>query len=158
MSFITERYMIVKRNSGKYGLLGKHGWYEVPRPDGNGWGVKVFAEYRKAVEFRAAKHNEELEQRKAKKAAKEETEKIVEEFKKREEIKALLDEFCHNNGDGTCTIRRDFHMASGKKACIEWNNGYTMRSWNCVSLYVEGEGCLFTSGTIETVMRYIATH
>ena len=82
----------------------------------------------------------------------------MEQFKSREEIKALIDAFAHDNGDGTCTIRRNFKMASGKDAWIEWNNGYTMRSWNCVSLYVAGEGCLFTSGTIDTVIEYIATH
>ena len=49
-------------------------------------------------------------------------------------------------------------MASGKDAWIEWNNGYTQRSLKCVALYVAGIGLLFTSGTIDKVIEYIATH
>jgi len=154
MSFITERYMIVKRKSGKYGLLGKHGWYEVPRPDGNGWGVKVFAEYKKAVEFRAAKHNEEIEQRKINKAEKEELKKKVENFIREND---LVQAFLEDHGDGTMTIHRSFKTASGANACIEWNNGWTKRSLKCVTLYVGGV-CMFTSGTLETVVEYILTH
>ncbi len=154
MSFITERYMIVKRASGKYGLLGKHGWYEVPRPDGNGWGVKVFAEYSKAVEFRAAKHNEEIEQRKINKAEKEELKKKVEKFIRDND---LVQDFLEDHGDGTMTIHRSFKTASGKNACIEWNNGCTERSLHCVTLFIAGT-CMFTSGTLETVVEYILTH
>lgn len=156
MDFISHSYLIMRRASGKFGLASKRYngvWYTTDEGK-----VKVFATYGEAKNFYAAKKAECMEQRKAKKAAKEETEKIVEEFKNREEIKALLDAFCHDNGDGTCSIKRNFKMASGKAACIEWNNGLTKRSLACVSLYVAGEGCLFTSGTIDTVMHYIATH
>lgn len=44
---------------------------------------------------------------------------------------------------------------SGKKFVWEGNNGYTMRSRYCGSLYVEGVGTVFTSGTIAKVAEYI---
>ena len=44
---------------------------------------------------------------------------------------------------------------SGKKFVWEGNNGYTMRSRYCGSLYIEGIGTVFTSGTIAKVAEYI---
>jgi len=156
MNFINRRYHAMQRLSGKWGLMSLTqcgGWYT--NEDGK---VKVFNTRKEAIDFCVMKKAEELESRKAKKAEKEAVQKVVEEFKSREDVKALIDAFCHDNGDGTCTVKRNFKMASGKEACIEWNNGRTKRSMHCVSLYVAGLGCLFTSGTIDTVIEYIATH
>ena len=155
MSFITESYSINQRRSGKWGLLGKSGWYMVQNAEGK-WGVKVFAERKDAIAFWSAKCAEEMEQRKEKRAEKEAVQKIVEDFKRREEIKQLIEDFCHDNGDGTCTVKRSLKTASGKTGFIEWNNGFTQRSWKCVALYIGGV-CMFTSGTIDKVIEYIAT-
>lgn len=45
--------------------------------------------------------------------------------------------------------------AKGKKYHYEGNNGMTERSRYCGSLWVEGEGIVFTSGTIAKVFEYI---
>ena len=156
MSFITERYTINQRRSGKWGMLGKSGWYEVPRPDGNGWGVKVFATRKEAIAFWAAKRDEEMEQRKVKRAEKEAKQKTVEDFKNRAEIKQLFDEICHDNGNGTVTVHRYFKTASGAQARLEFNNGWTERSLKCFTLFIDGV-CMFTSGTIQAVFEYAAT-
>lgn len=47
---------------------------------------------------------------------------------------------------------------SGKKWILYMNNGFTNRSWTCGSLFIEGEGNIFTSGTIERSFEYIFTH
>lgn len=44
---------------------------------------------------------------------------------------------------------------SGKKFVWEGNNGFTMRSRYCGSLYIEGIGTVFTSGTIAKATEYI---
>ena len=44
---------------------------------------------------------------------------------------------------------------SGKKFVWEGNNGFTERSRYCGSLYIEGVGTVFTSGTIAKVAEYI---
>lgn len=45
--------------------------------------------------------------------------------------------------------------ASGKKWLLERNNGWTERSRHCGSLWIEGEGMVFTSGRIDKVFDYI---
>lgn len=45
--------------------------------------------------------------------------------------------------------------ANGKKYIWEGNNGYSARSRYCGSLYIEGEGIVFTSGRIEKVVEYL---
>ena len=45
--------------------------------------------------------------------------------------------------------------ASGKHWVYEGNNGWTNRSRTCGSLYIEGEGTVFTSGRIDKVFDYI---
>lgn len=45
--------------------------------------------------------------------------------------------------------------ANGKKYIWEGNNGYSARSRYCGSLYIEGEGTVFTSGRIEKVVEYL---
>ena len=45
--------------------------------------------------------------------------------------------------------------ASGKKWELYMNNGYTTRSLYCGTLYIEGIGCVFTSGRIDKVFEYI---
>lgn len=47
---------------------------------------------------------------------------------------------------------------NGKKWRLDMNNGFTHRSWNCGTLYIENEGCIFTSGTLERSFEYILTH
>lgn len=156
MDFLMHSYNIVRRASGRYALNShRQPWVWYYTEDGK---VKTFATWSEARDFYREQAEACRAERAAKKAAKEATQKKVEEFKTRAEIKALIDAFCHNNGDGTCTIKRNFKMASGKDAWIEWNNGYTTRSWKCVALYVAGVGLLFTSGTIDRVIEYIATH
>ena len=45
--------------------------------------------------------------------------------------------------------------ASGKKYIWDGNHGYTERSRYCGSLWIEGVGTVFTSGTIEKAVEYI---
>lgn len=45
--------------------------------------------------------------------------------------------------------------ASGKKWVLEGNNGWTERSRYCGSLWIQGEGTVFTSGRIDKVFDYI---
>ena len=45
--------------------------------------------------------------------------------------------------------------AAGKKFIWEGNNGFTERSRYCGSLYIEGIGTVFTSGTIAKAIEYI---
>lgn len=45
--------------------------------------------------------------------------------------------------------------ANGKLWLLEGNNGWTTRSRYCGSLYIEGEGCIFTSGRLDRVFDYI---
>ena len=54
---------------------------------------------------------------------------------------------CGRNGKGV--------TKSGKKFVWEGNNGFTERSRYCGSLYIEGVGTVFTSGTIAKVAEYI---
>lgn len=51
--------------------------------------------------------------------------------------------------------RCDGVTASGKKWIYEGNNGFTTRSRYCGSLYIEGEGTIFTSGRIDKVFDYV---
>lgn len=44
---------------------------------------------------------------------------------------------------------------SGKKWALEMNNGWTMRSRHCGALYIEGEGTVFTSGTLARAFERI---
>lgn len=54
---------------------------------------------------------------------------------------------CGRSGNGV--------TKSGKKFVWEGNNGVTERSRYCGSLYIEGIGTVFTSGTIAKVAEYI---
>lgn len=45
--------------------------------------------------------------------------------------------------------------ASGKKYVWDGNNGMTKRSRYCGSLYIQGVGTVFTSGTIAKAVEYI---
>lgn len=45
--------------------------------------------------------------------------------------------------------------AKGKKFVWEGNNGFTERSRYCGSLYIQGIGTVFTSGTIAKAVEYI---
>lgn len=54
---------------------------------------------------------------------------------------------CGRSGNGV--------TKSGKKFVWEGNNGFTERSRYCGSLYIEGVGTVFTSGTIAKVAEYI---
>lgn len=45
--------------------------------------------------------------------------------------------------------------ASGKRWMLEGNNGWTNRSRYCGTLYIEGGGCIFTSGRLDRVFDYI---
>lgn len=44
---------------------------------------------------------------------------------------------------------------NGKKWMLEMNNGWTMRSRHCGSLYIEGQGTVFTSGTLARAFERI---
>lgn len=161
MSFITEKYHAVQRKSGKYGLHGKYGWYEEENAAGE-WKVKVFATYMEAVKFAGMKRDEEMAQRKAKSAEKAELKAKVAKFMADNGItpemkKEAKDSLLEDQGDGTAIVHRHFKTATGKNARIEWNNGFTRRSFTCVTLYVDGE-VIFTSGHIEKVIAYIITH
>lgn len=48
--------------------------------------------------------------------------------------------------------------ASGKNWTLEGNSGWTTRSRHCGTLYIEGEGTIFTSGTIDKAFEYVLTH
>lgn len=43
----------------------------------------------------------------------------------------------------------------GKKWTLEMNSGWTSRSRHCGSLYIEGQGNIFTSGTLAKAFEYI---
>ncbi len=45
--------------------------------------------------------------------------------------------------------------ASGKRWQLYMNSGYTARSRYCGSLWIEGEGTVFTSGSLAKVMEYV---
>lgn len=45
--------------------------------------------------------------------------------------------------------------ANGKKFIWYANNGYSIRSRYCGSLYIEGVGTIFTSGTVAKAFEYI---
>ena len=45
--------------------------------------------------------------------------------------------------------------ASGKKWTLDANNGWTERSRYCGTLWIEGEGTIFTSGRLDKVFDYI---
>lgn len=160
MSFASERYTPTKRPSGKFALLGKYGLFKVRE---NGVLLcKTFDTYAEAVKFIAEKKAEEKAEQTAKKAVKQQLAAKVEKFMADNEITAAMkkeatDSFMTVQRDGKALIQREFHTATGKRAVIEWNCGMTKRSWNCVSLYVDGE-TIFTSGHIETVVAYIVTH
>lgn len=163
MSFITENYRAMQRKSGKYGLFSfKYGfWYTIRKDDGKDY-VKTFATYSEAVKFCSEKEAEEKEARKAKKAEEAELKANVAKFMKDNGItpemkKAAKDSLLEDQGDGTAIVHRLFKTATGKNARIEWNNGFTRRSFTCVTLYVDGE-VIFTSGHIEKVIAYIITH
>lgn len=47
---------------------------------------------------------------------------------------------------------------NGKKWILYMNNGYTLRSRTCGTLAIEGEGTIFTSGTLAKAFEYILTH
>ena len=47
--------------------------------------------------------------------------------------------------------------ATGKKWVLYRNNGFTTRSINCGTLYIDGE-CIFTSGTIAKAFDYIVNN
>lgn len=44
---------------------------------------------------------------------------------------------------------------SGKRFVFEGNHGMTIRSRYCGSLWIEGVGTVFTSGTIDKVLTYV---
>jgi hypothetical protein len=45
--------------------------------------------------------------------------------------------------------------ANGKRWTLYGNCGYSERSRYCGTLYIEGEGCVFTSGRLDKVFDYI---
>ena len=47
---------------------------------------------------------------------------------------------------------------NGKRWQLVMNWGMTARSRHCGTLYIEGEGIIFTSGTIAKAFEYILTH
>lgn len=47
---------------------------------------------------------------------------------------------------------------AGKKWILYMNNGWTTRSRHCGTLTIEGEGTIFTSGTLAKAFEYILNH
>ena len=47
---------------------------------------------------------------------------------------------------------------NGKAWFLERNNGWTLRSHHCGTLWIEGEGMIFTSGTLARAFEYILNH
>lgn len=64
--------------------------------------------------------------------------------------KALAMNFSKVNGNSFQGV-----TAGGKRWILEGNNGYCERSRYCGSLWIEGEGCIFTSGRLDRVFDYI---
>ncbi|MBO5959458.1 MAG: hypothetical protein J6Q65_04995 [Lentisphaeria bacterium] len=52
-------------------------------------------------------------------------------------------------------IQINGYTTNGLRYGIEHNNGITDRSRHCFTMWIEGTGTVFTSGTIETVADYI---
>lgn len=162
MSFITERYSVAQRKSGKFGLCGKYGWYKEQNAAGE-WKAVVFDTFTEAAKFAGMKRDEEMAERKAKSEEKAAMKAKVAKFMKDNGITPEMEKTAiqgmieKRHEDGTVTLKRVFNTATGKKAVIAWNNGFTRRSWNCVTLYVDGV-VIFTSGHIEKVVEYIITH
>lgn len=155
-----ERYHISKRNSGKYGLLGQYGWLPVYK-DGVRY-AKVFNTYAEAQAYLREMNAEAKAKKEAEKAQKDELKAKVARFMEDNGITAEMkkkaeESLLEDQGDGTAIVHRLFKTATGKNARIEWNNGFTLRSRNCVTLYVDGV-TIFTSGRIEKVVEYIITH
>ena len=55
----------------------------------------------------------------------------------------------------SCGRTNEGVTVSGKRFIWEGNNGFTERSRYCGSLYIEGIGTVFTSGTIAKAVEYI---
>lgn len=47
------------------------------------------------------------------------------------------------------------YTTNGLQYSLLWNQGLTHRSKHCYTMYIEGKGTVFTSGTLETVAEYI---
>lgn len=100
------------------------------------------------------KHSIELAERKFEKAA-EAAEKFREELEKMEDWKAKealwqkqFEEEQREWAKDGITLERRYagKTPSGKGFSIERNSGVTLRSRHCFTLYLEGEGVVFTSG------------
>ena len=89
------------------------------------------------------------------KEIKEADKKAAEEKKqKKAEIKKAANEYeieFIKNGNAW----KQGYTKSGKTFILEGNCGMTERSRKCFTLTIEGIGCIFTSGTLETAVEYI---
>lgn len=100
-------------------------------------------------------------QKSAMEAASDLTERIQNANRWQKQYEALAKVF-FENGEKALAMNftqkgRSFEgvTASGKKWMLEANHGWTARSRYCGSLWVEGEGTVFTSGRLDKVFDYI---
>ena len=78
--------------------------------------------------------------------------------KMREKLMKIADENGIESLSGVILMRGSSSHGftkNGKKYTWEGNNGYTAKSRYCGSLYIEGEGTVFTSGTLAKAVEYI---
>ena len=72
--------------------------------------------------------------------------KMVERFGE-ESLNVAFTREDHMGKEGTTAKGKDFYWAT--------NNGTERRSWYCGSLWIEGMGMVFTSGTVAKAMEYL---
>lgn len=81
--------------------------------------------------------------------ASKEAAKLASKEERDEMIKAMAQDMAERG------FEREGYTTNGLKYSIYGNSGWTERSRHCWSMNIEGHGCVFTSGTLETVAEYI---
>lgn len=75
--------------------------------------------------------------------------KLATEEEQKAMIKAMAEDMARRGFSKSGYTTKGLHYG------IYWNNGVTERSRYCYTMYIEGKGMVFTSGTLETVAEYI---
>lgn len=92
------------------------------------------------------------------------SQKIKARFDYDKQFEKLADVYVRHGGKALAANFTDYGSykigatASGKKWILYSNNGYTERSRYCGTLAIDGEGTIFTSGTLSRAFEYIFTH
>ena len=81
--------------------------------------------------------------------ASKEAAKLATEEEQKAMIKAMADDMAARG------FAKDGYTTKGLRYRIDGNCGWTDRSAHCFTMYIEGRGMVFTSGTLETVAAYI---